>query len=226
MNSVILKRFDAPDELRSFEKGTFALVHLGGMTIGQATYEPGWKWSTHVGPVAGTATCQVAHVGMVVSGRAAVAMEDGTIYELAPGVSLLLRLGMIAGSSGRNPMCPSISLGQKTMPAKAGSNRQICPGHGLFGPSAQFRPARLPLPPRATATGEHSLYREQPPGRPQGYARTIHVFGNHHARRGFVGCCSYHLRRPAGEAMAEDPLMVRLLTADQQGGQRGATGRF
>ena len=88
------------------------------MTIGQATYEPGWKWSTHVGPVAGTATCQVAHVGMVVSGRAAVAMEDGTIYELAPGVSLLLRLGMIAGSSGRNPMCPSISLEQKTMPAK------------------------------------------------------------------------------------------------------------
>ncbi len=124
MNSVILKRFDAPDELRSFEKGTFALVHLGGMTIGQATYEPGWKWSTHVGPVAGTATCQVAHVGMVVSGRAAVAMEDGTIYELAPGVSLLLRLGMIAGSSGRNPMCPSISLGQKTMPAKGRPQRE------------------------------------------------------------------------------------------------------
>ena len=85
MDSVILKRFDAPDELRTFEKGTFALVHLGGMTIGKATYEPGWKWSTHVGPVAGTATCQVAHVGMVVSGRAAVAMDDGTIYELAPG---------------------------------------------------------------------------------------------------------------------------------------------
>jgi quercetin dioxygenase-like cupin family protein len=85
MDSVILKRFDVPDELRSFEKGTFALVHLSGMTIGQASYEPGWKWSTHVGPVAGTATCQVAHVGMVISGRAAVAMEDGTVYELAPG---------------------------------------------------------------------------------------------------------------------------------------------
>jgi hypothetical protein len=51
MNPVILKRFDAPDELRSFEKGTLALVHLGGMTIGQATYEPGWKWSEHVGPL-------------------------------------------------------------------------------------------------------------------------------------------------------------------------------
>src|SRR6266568_3133536 len=140
MNSVILKRFDAPDELRSFEKGTFALVHLGGMTIGQATYEPGWKWSTHVGPVAGTAICQVAHVGMVVSGRAAVAMEDGTIYELAPGVSLLLRLGMIAGSSGRNPMCPSISLGQKTMPTKAGGNRQIRPGQAYLA-----RPRNLGL---------------------------------------------------------------------------------
>src|SRR5215469_7474416 len=85
MNSVILKLFDAPDELRSFEKGAFALVHLGGMTIGQAYYEPGWQWSTHVGPTAGTATCQVAHVGMVVSGRAAVQMDDGTMYELAAG---------------------------------------------------------------------------------------------------------------------------------------------
>jgi len=85
MNPVILKRFEAPDELRSFEKGTFALVHLGGMTIGQASYEPGWKWSTHVGSLTGTATCQVAHVGMVVSGRAAVEMDDGTYYELAPG---------------------------------------------------------------------------------------------------------------------------------------------
>jgi quercetin dioxygenase-like cupin family protein len=85
MDPVILKRFDDPDELRTFEKGSFALVHLGGMTIGQARYEPGWKWSTHVGPVAGTTTCQVAHVGMVISGRAVVAMEDGTIYELTPG---------------------------------------------------------------------------------------------------------------------------------------------
>lgn len=85
MDPVILKRFDAPDELRTFEKGAFALVHLGGMTIGQASYEPGWKWSTHVGPTAGTATCQVAHVGMVISGKAAVAMEDGTVYELTPG---------------------------------------------------------------------------------------------------------------------------------------------
>jgi hypothetical protein len=53
--AVILKRFEAPDEVRVLEKGRFELVHLGGMTIGRATYEPGWKWSEHVGPRVGAA---------------------------------------------------------------------------------------------------------------------------------------------------------------------------
>jgi hypothetical protein len=50
MFEVILKRFEKPDEIRTFEKGKFELLRLGGMTIGRATYEPGWKWSVHVGP--------------------------------------------------------------------------------------------------------------------------------------------------------------------------------
>ena len=54
MLDVILKRFDAPDETRVFDKGKFEIVHIGGITIGRATYEPGWKWSEHVSPVAGT----------------------------------------------------------------------------------------------------------------------------------------------------------------------------
>jgi hypothetical protein len=49
MIEVILKRFEHPDELRSFEQRRFELVTLGGMTIGLASYEPGWRWSTHVG---------------------------------------------------------------------------------------------------------------------------------------------------------------------------------
>ena len=48
--AVILKSFDAPDEVRVMQKGKFERVHLGGITIGRATYEPGWKWSEHVGP--------------------------------------------------------------------------------------------------------------------------------------------------------------------------------
>jgi hypothetical protein len=55
------------------------------MTIGRASYEPGWKWSEHVSPLAGTALCEVEHVGMVLAGRAMAAMKDGTEVELAAG---------------------------------------------------------------------------------------------------------------------------------------------
>ena len=53
--AVILKSFEEPDEVRLMQKGKFELVHLGGLTIGRATYQPGWKWSEHVGPTVGTA---------------------------------------------------------------------------------------------------------------------------------------------------------------------------
>jgi quercetin dioxygenase-like cupin family protein len=82
---VILKQFDKPDETRVFEKGKFELVQLGGMTIGRATYEPGWKWSEHVGKATGATKCYVEHVGMVVSGCATAAMEDGRVIELHAG---------------------------------------------------------------------------------------------------------------------------------------------
>jgi uncharacterized RmlC-like cupin family protein len=82
---VVLKRFDQPDEVREFEKGKFELVSLGGMTIGRATYQPGWKWSEHVGKPLGQTHCQVEHVGLVVSGCATAAMADGTVYQMRAG---------------------------------------------------------------------------------------------------------------------------------------------
>ena len=82
---VILKRFEQPDEVRKFEKGKFEIVRIGGMTIGRATYEPGWRWSLHVGPAVGASSCSVEHVGIVVSGRATAAMDDGAITEMRPG---------------------------------------------------------------------------------------------------------------------------------------------
>ena len=82
---VILKRFEQPDEVREFDKGRFELVHLGGMTIGRATYQAGWKWSEHVGAALGATSCQVEHVGMVMSGCATAAMDDGTIIEMRVG---------------------------------------------------------------------------------------------------------------------------------------------
>jgi quercetin dioxygenase-like cupin family protein len=82
---VILKRFEQPDKVRTFEKGKFEIVRIGGMTIGRATYEPGWRWSAHVGPRTGTTSCSVEHVGIVISGSATAAMDDGAITELGPG---------------------------------------------------------------------------------------------------------------------------------------------
>ena len=82
---VILKRFESPDEIRVMEKGRFELVRIGGLTIGRATYEPGWRWSLHIGPTVGAARCSVEHVGLVVSGTATAAFEDGRVYELRPG---------------------------------------------------------------------------------------------------------------------------------------------
>jgi hypothetical protein len=51
MQEAILKRFESPDEVRVFDKGRFEIVHIGGLTIGRASYEPGWKWSQDVAPL-------------------------------------------------------------------------------------------------------------------------------------------------------------------------------
>ncbi len=83
--SVILKRFESPDEIRVLQKGRFELVHLGGMTIGRATYEPGWRWSEHVGASVGATRCNVEHVGLVLSGTATAAFDDGRVVELRAG---------------------------------------------------------------------------------------------------------------------------------------------
>jgi quercetin dioxygenase-like cupin family protein len=91
MNSLVLKRFEHPDETRTFEKGKFELIRLGDMTIGRATYEPGWRWSQHVGPGVGQTMCRVDHIGLVVSGRATAAMESGEVIEMKAGDAFHIR---------------------------------------------------------------------------------------------------------------------------------------
>jgi quercetin dioxygenase-like cupin family protein len=82
---VILKRFEHPDEVRHMNKGRFEVVRVAGMTIGRATYEPGWRWSEHVGPVVGQTRCHVEHVGMVVAGAATAALEGGEVIVMRAG---------------------------------------------------------------------------------------------------------------------------------------------
>lgn len=79
------RRFDAPDERRAFPLGRFELVRLGQLTVGRAEYEPGWRWSEHVGKPKGMTSCDVAHLGYVLSGRNRVQMDDGRVIDLTPG---------------------------------------------------------------------------------------------------------------------------------------------
>ena len=82
---VVKRRFEGPDETREMALGTFEVVRIGGLSVGRATYQPGWKWSSHVGPGVGAQLCAVEHVGVVLSGVATVAFADGRVVELHPG---------------------------------------------------------------------------------------------------------------------------------------------
>ncbi len=84
-NSAILRYFDTPDEVRVFEKGRYEIVHVAGFSLGRALYEPGWRWSEHVGAELGQRRCALEHLGYVLSGVATAAFDDGRILELRAG---------------------------------------------------------------------------------------------------------------------------------------------
>jgi quercetin dioxygenase-like cupin family protein len=84
---VVAKSADTPDEVRPYRDGTgqVEVVNLPGLEAGRATFEPGWVWSKHVKPIAGTESCQVTHTGYVLSGRMGLRMDDGAESEIGPG---------------------------------------------------------------------------------------------------------------------------------------------
>ena len=85
LTKPLLRRFDTPDETRTFEKGRVEIFRLGDVTIGRAIFEPGWRWSKHVKPISGTDSCEVRHLAYVISGHIKTVMEDGTVIEGGPG---------------------------------------------------------------------------------------------------------------------------------------------
>lgn len=81
----LLKHFDSPDEVREFEKVRVEVVHLVDTTLERRFYQPGWRWSEHSKPRAGTDSCQVHHTGHIVEGQMMIRMDDGTEFEMGPG---------------------------------------------------------------------------------------------------------------------------------------------
>jgi len=93
----------APQEVRTFEKGRFELFRIGPLTVGRATYEPGWRWSEHVGPQSGETSCPVEHVGLVLSGAAAVRMDHGSEVVMRPGDLFAIPAGHDSWVVGEEP---------------------------------------------------------------------------------------------------------------------------
>ena len=94
MGKVEVRSFDKPDETRMFEgKGMADVVALAGHTVLRGTFEPGWKWSENVKPLAGTELCEVSHLGYVLEGRMRVHMKDGSEQELTPGEVVAIEPG-------------------------------------------------------------------------------------------------------------------------------------
>ena len=103
MPGVEARGFDTPDETRTPDKTKVDVVRMGGTTAARFTFEPGWKWSECVKPVAGTESCQVRHVGVVQSGRIHVVHEDGTEAEAGPGEAFVIEPGHDAWVVGDEP---------------------------------------------------------------------------------------------------------------------------
>ena len=97
------KRFDRPDEVRVVEKARVELVELGELAVGRAIFEPGWRWSEHVKPIVGTESCQVHHIGYVMSGHLHVEMTDGASLEVVGGDAFEIPPGHDAWVIGNEP---------------------------------------------------------------------------------------------------------------------------
>jgi mannose-6-phosphate isomerase-like protein (cupin superfamily) len=97
------RNLDTPDETRSFEHGGINIVTVAGATVGRAVFNPGWKWSNDVKPIAGTESCQAPHTGYVISGRMHVVMDDGTEGEAGPGDAVAIPPGHDAWIVGDEP---------------------------------------------------------------------------------------------------------------------------
>jgi len=112
MAEAMVKNFDSPDETRPFENnGEARILNIGGQVVGKATFEPGWKWSNDVKPIAGTDSCQVSHLGYVVSGRMRVFMDDGSEFEVGPGDVMAIPPGHDAETVG-DEACVSLDFGE------------------------------------------------------------------------------------------------------------------
>jgi quercetin dioxygenase-like cupin family protein len=111
MASVEVKSVESPDETRPFvDKGRAAVVTVGGQPVLYGTFEPGWRWSEHIKPIAETGSCQAPHLLYCLSGGMHIAMDDGTEAEIGPGDVASIAPGHDAWVVGEEP-CIAVDFG-------------------------------------------------------------------------------------------------------------------
>jgi len=104
LSKLEVKSTNTPDETRTFEKGKLELVKIGEATVGRAVLQPGWRWSTHVKPIAKTKSCEAPHFQYHVSGTLHVLMDDGTEKDLKAGDVALVPPGHDGWVVGNEPV--------------------------------------------------------------------------------------------------------------------------
>ena len=100
MAGVESRDFSSPDETRTPDKTKVEVVRMGGVAAARVTFEPGWRWSECVKPVAGTDSCQAHHIGVMVQGSLHVQHDDGTEVDLNPGDAYVIEPGHDAWVTG------------------------------------------------------------------------------------------------------------------------------
>jgi hypothetical protein len=118
-----VKNLNSPEETRNFDKGKVELVKIGGAMVGRAVFQPGWKWSESVKPIAKTKSCEAPHFQYHVSGTLRVRMDDGTERDLKPGDVSLLPSGHDAWVVGNDPVVVVDFQGMLDYAKEPGKNR-------------------------------------------------------------------------------------------------------
>ncbi|MEI8409524.1 MULTISPECIES: cupin domain-containing protein [unclassified Kribbella] len=101
--AVFTKTFDEPDEQRTPDKTKVDVVKLPGASVARITFQPGWRWSECIRPVVGGESCQVRHVGTLLSGEMQVVHDDGGKANLTPGIAYIIEPGHDAWVVGDEP---------------------------------------------------------------------------------------------------------------------------
>jgi len=155
-----VKNLDSPDERRAMDHGVLEVVNLPGATLARAVFQPGWRWSTDLGPLVGTRSCQMGHTGYIVSGRFHVRMDDGREYDLRPGDAHVVGPGHDAWVVGDEP-CVVVDVAATASSLAGHVGRCPCGVEFRVASDAQLDHLVAAIREHASAAHGHQLTDEQ-----------------------------------------------------------------